>query len=326
MSILDIFSWKRESVQITASAEAPARKIICYRCDREIDEQHQVEGCRKSAMSRRFFFGLAGASAAALALRLEGVPLPVARVQVVAYAGDMFEVETLGAFTLAWEGAKTRHGNPFKTDDGLIQDGGLLEFHGQDVSRPDQWLRVHRGLAEMNVLGLVDKATGKPVKYRIVRAEEADKRVGIAVQRVKSLHGLRMSSGQYLGQPTMVVTERESTIRDVPVDSKKVDRQGVKYAGYAGFKIKYTAEKSQEYDTVRITVPVVPRKTADERYLCCPWDEQRMVFTASLHHMINMVNRWYPEYAEKLRLKIMSCNPEYRRRLAPVRSVETVTA
>lgn len=201
MSILDIF--KRESVTISAKSTLilpgsdETRKVVCYRCEREIDERHEVEGCRKSGMSRRFFFGLAGASAAALVARLEGIPLPTARHQVVAHAGDMFEVETLNAFTIAWEGAKTRNGHPFKTDEGLVQDGGILEFHGQDVSRPDKWLRVHRGLAEMNVLELRDKVTGKPIKYRIIRSEECEKLVSVAQRRVMQDHESAANVARY---------------------------------------------------------------------------------------------------------------------------------
>ena len=338
MGFLDTLLGRRESVHITAeSGLTLSRKIICHRCEREIDERHEVEGCAKNGMSRRFFFGLAGASAAALALRLEGVPIPQARIQVIAYAGDMFEVETLNPFTIAWEGAKTRNGNPFKADDGLIQDGGLLEFHGQDVSRPDKWLRVHRGLSEMNVLGLVDKATGKPIKYRIVRSEEADKRVGIEESKLLAIPFLAHSyhswnTGALAEVRTQPLT-RVPFICDIPQDTDKVDRIGVKYAGHAGFKIKYTAGKSQELDSVRIIAPTSPkwfldlRKDASAsraRQLPYSKDPEHKQFTGNLHNTISMINKEYPDHAQELRLKIMSCNPEYRRRVAPVRSVKTI--
>lgn len=193
-SILDVVTGARESVRIErnvkilAPGETEAREVICYRCEKELGPNHDEERCARKGMSRRFFFGLVGASSLALAARTEGIPIPGIRVQVRAYAGDMFEVETLNPFTLAWDSAKTRGGNPFKSDDGLIQEGGLLEFHGQDLARPDQWLRVHRGLAEMNVLGVVDKTTGQPVKYRIVRSEEAETRVGLAQKAVMQEH------------------------------------------------------------------------------------------------------------------------------------------
>lgn len=186
MSLLDtlsgLFGGERvrieKDVKILAPSEVAAREVICYRCERELGPFHDDEKCRDKGMSRRVFFGLMGASAAALAARVDGIPFPGATVQVRAYAGDMFSVETLGAFTIAWDAAKTRHGNPFKSDDGVIQAGGLLEFHGQDLARPDQWLRVHRGLAEMNILGVVEKETGRPVKFKMIRSDEVEKLVG----------------------------------------------------------------------------------------------------------------------------------------------------
>lgn len=193
-SILDVVTGARESVRIErnvkilAPGETEGRAVVCYRCEKELGPDHDEERCARRGMSRRFFFGLVGASSMALAARTEGIPLPSARVQVIARAGDMFEVETLNAFTIAWDAAINRNGLPFKNDEGILQKGGLLEFCGQDVARPDQWLRVHRGLAEMNVLAVMDKVTGQPVKYKIVREEEADRRVGLAQKAVMQEH------------------------------------------------------------------------------------------------------------------------------------------
>ena len=183
MSILDIFGRQRiaPDAKILAPGERMNQRVICPHCEKEIEEGHDIAGCARKGMSRRVFFGVFGASAAALALRSNGVPLPTARVQVRANAGDMFEVETLNPFTLAWAVAKDK---PFSSDDGIVSTGGMLEFHGQDVARPDKWLRVHRSLPEMEVLALLDKVTGQEVKYRIVRSEEADRRVGLAEKRV----------------------------------------------------------------------------------------------------------------------------------------------
>lgn len=190
MSILNIFGRQRigPEVKILSPGERMNQRVLCPHCEKELDGGHDPIACSKRGVSRRVFFGLFGASAAALAMRAEGHPLPFAKVQVRAYAGDMFEVETLNPFTLAWGSAKTRAGNPFKADDGTIAEGGILEFHGQDVARPDKWLRVHRGLSEMEVLGLVDKVTGLPVKYKIVRSGDADKLESAAQKRVMLDH------------------------------------------------------------------------------------------------------------------------------------------
>ncbi len=186
MSILNIFNRQRigPEVKILVPGERMNQRVLCPHCEKDM-EGHDALACARKGVSRRVFFGIFGASAAALALRIEGIPLPSAKVQVRAFAGDMFEVETLNPFTLAWGVAKDK---PFKDDHGALSTGGILEFHGQDVARPDKWLRVHRGLPEMEVLGLVDKVTGSPVKYRIIRSEEADKRVGLAEKRVMQEH------------------------------------------------------------------------------------------------------------------------------------------
>lgn len=72
MSIFDIF--KRESVTISAKSTLilpgsdQNRKVVCYKCEQEIDERHEVEGCRKSGTSRRVFFGRMAAIAAGTAV------------------------------------------------------------------------------------------------------------------------------------------------------------------------------------------------------------------------------------------------------------------
>lgn len=187
MSILDMFGRQRigPEAKILAPGERMNQRVICPHCEKEIEEGHDMAGCARKGMSRRVFFGIFGASAAALALRSNGVPLPTARVQVRAHAGDMFEVETLNPFTLAWAVAKDK---PFRSDDGVLSTGGILEFHGQDVARPDKWLRVIRRIPEIDVLAVLDKVTGRPVNYKIIRCEEADKRVGLAEKRVMQEH------------------------------------------------------------------------------------------------------------------------------------------
>ncbi len=76
MSLFDIF--KRESVTISAKSTLilpgsdQNRKVVCYRCEREIDERHEVEGCRKP--SRRVFFGKMAAIAAGAAVVAKVAP------------------------------------------------------------------------------------------------------------------------------------------------------------------------------------------------------------------------------------------------------------
>lgn len=78
MSIFDIF--KRESVTISAKSTLilpgsdETRKVVCYRCEREIDERHEVEGCRKSGSTRRVFFGRMAAIAAGTAVVAKVAP------------------------------------------------------------------------------------------------------------------------------------------------------------------------------------------------------------------------------------------------------------
>lgn len=187
MSILDIFGRQRilPEAKILAPGERMNQRVICPHCEKEIEEGHDMVTCARKGMSRRYFFGMLGATAAALALKTQTDPVPFFKPVVVAHAGDMFEVETLNPFTLAWGVAKD---SPFRDDQGVVSTGGILEFHGQDVARPDKWLRVHRGLPKMNVLGIIDKITGKEVDYKIIPSEEADKRVGLAEKRVMQEH------------------------------------------------------------------------------------------------------------------------------------------
>lgn len=323
-SIIDVVTG-RESVKIKAASQIftpgqiASRAVICHRCEEELGPAHDDEACSRIGLSRRVFFGLMGASAAALAARIEGVPIPGARIQVIARAGDMFEVETLNPFSIAWEGARTKTGNPFKTDDGVIAEGGILQFHGQDLARPDKWLRVHRGLSEMNILGLLDTNTGKPVKYRIVRHDDAEARVGQAYKRVMQDHQ-QVAAGAITGIRSFMPMET----RQVPVDSAQPNREGLYRAkavtSSGNFLIDYTAGKTKAADKVEwrredlVGHILIPGSVEDKR---------RRHFKGDLHRAISEVNDHYPENAAAIKAAIMGCNPEYRRRVAPIRSVES---
>ncbi len=80
MSILDIFSRKRESVHISAKSavvladDRRDQRVICYKCDREIDERHQVEGCAYKGSTRRVFFGRMAATVAGAAVVAKVAP------------------------------------------------------------------------------------------------------------------------------------------------------------------------------------------------------------------------------------------------------------
>lgn len=317
-----------KSVKIYSPGERDGRAVICHRCEKELGPDHDDDECAHRGFSRRtVLLGLLGAPAAALAARELGVPIPQARIQVVARSGDMFEVETLNPFTIAWEGARTSRGTPFKADNGLAQGGGILSFHGQDLSRPDKWLRVHRGLAEMNVLALVDTVTGKPVKYRIIRNEEAEKTVRAAYQRIQFNHRA-MAENLWKTQGYKIPDRPiERGTLDVPVDNVTPGRQGsfkAKAEPNSGetFLIDYHAADHKNGDRVAWRRAEHPAMKALLFFPASKPDLRPQQFTGSLHDAIAAINQHYPENAGLLRKTIMSMNPEYRKRVAPVRTVE----
>lgn len=334
---------RQEVVRITASlakilapGEAPARTLVCPHCERELDERHEVEGCRKKGeMPRRLFLGLLGASSAALSARLDGVPLPQARVQVIAGAGDMFEVETLNPFSIAWEAAHNFRGAAFKNDDGILQECGILHFHGQDIARPDKWLRVHRGLKDMNVLGIRDEVTGKPVRYRIVRNTQAEERVNAAYarQRADIEAAAREAQKLYIdvhGYHNASIHAEQQKPEVLKADMPNANREGIGKAlvtlaphfGYgfeaASLNITYRAGKTKNADQVEwILLGERPPTIKVDR----PGKDLEFPthFTGTLHAAIEIVNSHYnTQQSALIRKAIMGLNPEYRQRTGVV--------
>lgn len=166
------------------------QEVLCPYCDKPA-AGHDVEACADRGMNRRsfFFMGIMGASAAALAARFDGIPLPSAKVQVIARWRDLIQVKNpQGDFVIAYENARRisdvgmlRHerwveGNSREAT--LANPGGLwhepaahLSFSAHDAARNP---RVSSAIQEMQILAVTDKATGKPLEYRIVRAAAFD--------------------------------------------------------------------------------------------------------------------------------------------------------
>lgn len=302
----------RSSVRIEADRSlivpghgAPT-SVICPRCERPIEGLHEC----KAGMSRRMFgVGLFGATAAALTARLDGVPLPTARVQVIVNGGDAFEVDTDRAFMMAFEKAVSKRGNPFKDEAGVLSEGGLLEFHPLDF-KGDNWLRVYPGVGQMNVLGLRDKESGKPIKYRIVRNQEVERQISAT---------LALSEPKPVDRPV---------IRQIPTDSKHVSREGGRKATFQSalgeFQIQYKAGKTKDWDLVtwQFMGLALPSVVAGDH-----WAKPKtrpVKCTGSLHTAIETLNVEYPEVAFKVRQVIMRLNPEARRRSAAIRQTKKV--
>ena len=66
-----MFDFVRQFIRIEKDAKvidaADARKLICYRCERELGPDHDEEKCHRKGMSRRFFLGGLAATAAGAA-------------------------------------------------------------------------------------------------------------------------------------------------------------------------------------------------------------------------------------------------------------------
>ena len=167
-----------------------AKEVLCPYCDKPA-AGHDTQNCAERGMNRRsfFFMGLMGASAAALSARLEGIPLPTARVQVVARWRDLIDVkDATGPWRVAYEDAR-RVSDParvYKAPNGSFASaeaaqrdpGGLfhtpkaeLTFALADVGKT----RISPALEEMRILAVVDAKTGRPLKYRIYRHDVADR-------------------------------------------------------------------------------------------------------------------------------------------------------
>lgn len=148
-----------------------AAELICPRCDQVLGPSHDDKDCASKGMSRRFFFGLMGATSAALAMRLEGIPLPTAHHMVVAHAGDYIRVKPAGdgVFAVAWERPKSDHGVRRINEGGAIILASTIEkFMGDEADR----IYVDTNIPEMRITGVFDEHTHKPLEFRVVRASE----------------------------------------------------------------------------------------------------------------------------------------------------------
>lgn len=133
MGILDIF--KRESVHISADKVLiipgdESRKVICYKCDRELGEDHDDERCARKGSTRRVFFGRMAATAASAAVLakvapglLNEVSTSSKPVQEIAAEAGLFGEKTkelLSGIAIA------RQGRPFAGY--IVRRGDIVEF------------------------------------------------------------------------------------------------------------------------------------------------------------------------------------------------------
>lgn len=104
-------------------------------------------------------FGLLGASSAALAMRIEGVPLPTAQHLVIAYPGDRIRVKAKGVFSVAWDRPR-----PDKDAKRWNEDGMLIPASAIETFAPNEAERIYvdRGLAEMRIVSVIDDNTHQP--------------------------------------------------------------------------------------------------------------------------------------------------------------------
>ncbi len=142
MSILDIFSRERESVHISAERGLiipgqEARKVVCYRCDRELGEDHDDERCARKQSTRRVFFGRMAATAvgAALIAKLEPNAMasntPIAPEQIAAESG-LFGKTPLDILTQAAKLYNEKQASPFAGF--IVRRGDVLEVN-QNIKR-----------------------------------------------------------------------------------------------------------------------------------------------------------------------------------------------
>ena len=143
--------------------------MLCPRCEKPIDESHDAKACDSSGLTRRFFFGLLGATSAALAMRLDGIPLPAAQHIVVARAGDYLRVEANGVFAIAWERPKHDRAVKRYEEGHLIEASDIQKFTPQDVAAG---IYVNEYLPEMRIVSVIDDTTHKPLEFRVIRGEE----------------------------------------------------------------------------------------------------------------------------------------------------------
>lgn len=162
MKLFDAFG------KLFSGGDEPPTELVCPRCDQPLAD-HDTAACDSRGMKRRVFLGLLGASSAALAMRLEGVPIPTARRPVLAASRDLLKVEHLKApFTVVYEKAREFNGQVFRNDDGLAE-GGVLKFPiGSDR------IRVNSLVCELVIVRAFDDASGKDLPFRIFRAKDAD--------------------------------------------------------------------------------------------------------------------------------------------------------
>jgi len=167
MSLLDAFG------RLLRPAGTPTvAAVICPRCEKPMDERHDEKECSSKGLSRRFFFGLLGASSAALAMRLEGVPIPTAHHMVVARTGDYIRVQQRGVFTIAWQVPREVLGKTDEMGERITRASSLEDFMPKD----SEHIYVDSTVPELRILSVVDKETHQPLEFRVVRASDIKKK------------------------------------------------------------------------------------------------------------------------------------------------------
>lgn len=206
MSLLDAFG------KLLRPKGQTVTEVLCPRCEKRLDERHVEKDCIASGETRRMFLGLLGATSVALVARLDGIPIPTARVMVVARSRDLIRVEASGPFSIAFEQAMERDGSKFRADGLVVQDAALMDF------KPDQRIRVNEYCGEMRIVGVKDKATGTDLKFRVVRAHDADMEIPEHMAARRTLDGRIAPTSQLSPlHPSRVPQGVEAFLR-VPID------------------------------------------------------------------------------------------------------------
>jgi hypothetical protein len=168
----------------------------------------------------------------------------------------------------------------------------------------------------MNILGIRDEVTGKPVRYRIVRNDAAEQRVGEAMKRVMQEHKLAGDTVKNLYQGWQESNKPALLAADMPsLERKGVGTAKVKFPDSV-FDITYTAGKTPAMDWVKWVREGVAPPMVDGPY--GGKKDRPVKFAGNLHESIRQANEFYPGESELLRKAIMGLNPEYRSRTGVV--------
>jgi hypothetical protein len=234
MSIFDIFSHKRESVRILAKSavvladDRRDQKIVCYKCDRELGEDHDDERCARKGSTRRVFFGRLAATAAGAAVVAKVAPELFEKVaqskpvQEIAAEVGLFGQKTKELFS-GIAIANRNHPRPFPTF--IVRRGDVIEVASgvkkvslgyQYENLPDHpYMRseFQRPHGHMETFVPKDGKIRIPHDMQIFTAYDADDDVRVALTIVRPGEADAIKGGVLIGaEPPKPPTDLEAYI------------------------------------------------------------------------------------------------------------------